>query len=85
MEDFNAWKAKTMSKLIATAQKYQDNHRKTVVLEALINKLHYLRSKDLASFLHMLYHSSKEVEELAELVPSESEISKFISEGEGEL
>jgi hypothetical protein len=71
-----------MSKLIAIAKKYQDNHRKTVVLEALINKLHYLRSKDLASFLHMLYNSSKEMSELQELIPSEGEITRFLSEEE---
>jgi predicted transcriptional regulator len=82
MEDFSAWKTKTMLRLINLQARYKDNHRKAVVLEALINKLHYLRSKDLASFLHMLYHSSKEIQELAELVPSEAEISKFIEEGE---
>jgi hypothetical protein len=85
MEDFNAWKAKTMSRLVTIAQKYREDSRKAVVLEALINKLHYLRSKDLASFLHMLYHASKDAPELQELIPSEGEISKFISEGEGEL
>jgi hypothetical protein len=71
-----------MSKLIAIAKKYQDDHRKTVVLEALINKLHYLRSKDLASFLHMLYYASKDIDELRELIPSEGEVAEFLSEGE---
>jgi hypothetical protein len=82
MEDFSAWKTRTMLRLINLQAKYKDDHRKAVVIEALINKLHYLRSKDLASFLHMLYHASKEIEELGELIPSEGEVLKFKEGGE---
>jgi len=79
---FNQWKTLTMHKLISLAKKYRDDRKKSTTLNALIVKLHHLRSRDLATFLSLLYHASIDVPEVLDLIPSQRQIEKFFEEGE---
>ena len=62
---FSEWKKKSMQKLIYLAST-ASNEKERSDLEALINQLTYLRHRDLASFLRLLweycrYHRKYEV------------------------
>ena len=78
---FSRWKALAMHRLITLAQKYRDDRKKATTLNALITKLHYLRSRDLATFLSLIHHASVDVPEVLELIPSVQELKKMLEEG----
>ena len=79
---FNKWKTKTMHALMLLAQKYQDQPKKRATIDYLINKLRYLRSRDLPTFLFSLHYAINDVPELREIIPTTEEIEKMLEEDE---
>lgn len=81
---FSEWKATTMRKLLELRKKYEElgNAKAVSDLSFLIDKLNYLRSRDLSSFMfymHIVIRDTK-ITELYELLPSIDDIKDFFSE-----
>lgn len=81
---FSEWKTLTMRKLLELRKKYEQlgDERAANDIGFLMDKLNYLRSRDLASFMfyvHMLIRDRKIVE-LYDLLPSIDEIKNFFTE-----
>ncbi len=75
---FREWKTLVMAKLAELSKKHPE-HR--VVLEGLMLKLQYVKARDLAQFLLLLHLASREVPELADLIPKEADVKRWIGGG----
>jgi len=83
MRSFNQWKVESALRLLEIKAKYRSNQRVLETVDALITKLHYLKLRDLASFLVLVHHASSLAEEFLLLLPSQEEVREWFSE-EGE-
>jgi len=83
MRSFNQWKVEAALRLLEIKALYRDNQRVQETVDALITKLHYLKLRDLASFLVLVHHASALAEEFLLLLPGMEEVREWFSE-EGE-
>jgi len=82
---FNQWKIETLLRLLEIKALHKDNQRVQETVDALITKLHYLKLRDLASFLVLVHHASSVAEEFLLLLPGMEEVQAwFTEEGEEE-
>jgi len=79
---FNQWKVEAALRLLEIKVHYRDNRRVQETVDALITKLHYLKLRDLASFLVLLHHASSVAEEFLLLLPSQEEVQAWFERGE---
>ena len=75
---FNEWKTLTAYKLVKLSEKYKDDKKKQQTIDVLITRLHYLRSRDLGSFLILLYHGVQDIPELKEILPDEESLKEMM-------
>lgn len=73
MMTFNMWKTKTMRQLLQLYKKYQDPE-----IDMLIEKLSYLKKRDLITFMKQLHSISRKFPELLELLPSQEELESWL-------
>ena len=77
------YKFKTIqiSKLVALKQLYSDNQRMQEIIDLyLIPKLQHLRTMDLSDYIFTLYLASREFRVFEELIPSEEEVEKLVTD-----
>lgn len=77
---FSEWKAKTMARLVELTKKYEDNPKALSDLNFIITKLHYAKSRDLASVLYYMHVVAREIKEILELIPTPSEVEEMLKE-----
>ena len=79
---FNRWKAEAVLRLLAIKAAHKDNRRVAEAVDALIAKLHYLKAREIASFLVLLHHAATLSEEFLSVLPTEEEVRRWFTEGE---
>jgi len=79
---FNKWKTVAMRKLIELSEIYKNDPKRHDTIEVLINKLRYLRSRDLNSFLYLLHNVAKDIPEVKDILPRQDEVEKMMERGE---
>jgi len=85
MRSFNQWKVEAALRLLEIKAIHRGNQEVVRAVDTLLTKLHYLKLRDLASFLVLLHHASSVAEEFLLLLPSQEEVREwFREEGEEE-
>jgi len=75
------FKAVQLSKLVTLKQLYSDNQRIQEIINLyLIPKLQHLRAMDLSDYIFALYLASREFSVFEELIPSEEEVEKLVTD-----
>jgi hypothetical protein len=75
------FKAGHISRLISIKQQYAENARVQEIIDNhLIPKLQHLRAMDLADYIFTLYLASREFKAFEELIPSEQEVDKLVTD-----
>jgi len=79
---FSQWKAEAALRLLAIKAAHRDDQEVIRTVDTLITKLHYLKLRDLASFLILVYHAATLTEEFLLLLPSQEEVRAWFERGE---
>jgi len=80
---FSQWKAEAALRLLAIKAAHRDDQEVIRTVDTLVTRLHYLKVRDLASFLVLVHHAATLTEEFLLLLPSQEEVREWFSE-EGE-
>jgi len=81
MRSFSQWKTEAVLRLLEINAKHRDQRVQETV-NVLLTKLHYLRVRDLSSFLVLVYHAANLTEEFLHLLPSQEEVREWFERGE---
>lgn len=76
------WKAKVMIRLLELSERYKDNPEAIKAIERIMDKLHYLKTRDIASALLLIHYAAKIVPELLEILPDEETVKEWFKKGE---
>jgi len=79
---FSQWKAEAALRLLAIKAAHHDDQEVIRTVDTLITKLHYLKVRDVASFLILVYHAATLTEEFLLLLPSQEEVREWFERGE---
>jgi len=82
VRSFSQWKAETVLRLLAIKATHKDDQRIRQTVEALVTRLHYLRVRDLPSFLVLVHHAAVLTDEFLSVLPTEEEVREWFREGE---
>ena len=79
VRSFNRWKAETILKLLALKAAHKGDRRIEQTVDTLITKLHYLKAREVASFLVLLHHAAALTDEFLSVLPTEEEIKAWFA------
>jgi len=79
---FSEWKAEAVLRLLALKAAHKGNREIQQTIDTLITKLHYLKVRDLASFLVLLHYAAALTDDFLSVLPTEEEIKTWFAGGE---
>lgn len=81
MSSFKKWKVLVLSKLIEilNIEQDQDPYLREKIIK-LIDKLHYVKLRDLYSVITDLYELSQKIKDLYDLIPKFDQVKKWIEQ-----